>query len=75
MRTYALFGAKNVGFFAIYGVSARTIRGGGVEPVRTFSDKGGGVNFSRFCVDVFYERPLITFTWKNFIFIFTVSSP
>jgi len=24
MRTYALFGAKNFGFFEIYGVSART---------------------------------------------------
>jgi len=33
--TSTLFGAKNIGFFEIYGVSART-RGEGVEPVRTF---------------------------------------
>jgi len=30
MRTSALFGVKNLGFFGIYGVSART-RGGGVS--------------------------------------------
>jgi len=29
-----------------------------VEPVRTFSRQGGGVNFSRFCVDLLYGRPL-----------------
>jgi len=40
MRTSALFGAKSFGFYEIYGVSART--------------KGKGVNFSRFCADVFY---------------------
>jgi len=34
MRTSALFGAKNFGFFEIYGVSAQT-KGEGVEPVRT----------------------------------------
>jgi len=43
MRTFALFGAKKFGFFEIYGVSY------GQE---------GGVNFSQFCADVFYERPL-----------------
>jgi len=32
MRTSALFGAENLRFFEIYGVSARTR---GVEPVRT----------------------------------------
>jgi len=53
MRTSALFGAKNLGFFKIYGVSAR---GSGVEPVRTKGE--GKVNFSRFCADVFYGRPL-----------------
>jgi len=30
----------------------------GVEPVRTFCRQGGGVNFLRFCADVFYGRPL-----------------
>jgi len=34
MRKSALFGAKNFGFFEIYGVSARTRRG--VAPVQTF---------------------------------------
>jgi len=42
MRTYALFGAKNSGFFEIDGVSARPT----------------GVTFSRFYADVFYGRPL-----------------
>jgi len=33
----------------------------GFEPVRTFCGQrggGGGINFSRFCADVFYGRPL-----------------
>jgi len=42
-RTSALFGAKNFGSFEIYVVDKR----------------GRGVNFSRFCADVFYGRPLI----------------
>jgi len=33
MWTYKLFGAKIIGFFEIYGVSARTR---GVDPVREF---------------------------------------
>jgi len=44
MRTSAFFGAKTFGFFKILSVSART--------------RGEGVNFSRFCADVFYGRPL-----------------
>jgi len=47
MRTSALFGAKNFGFFEIY-VSARTR---GVEPVRT---RGRG-QFFAICADVFYD--------------------
>jgi len=59
------FGAKNFGFFEIYGVSART-RGRRVEPVRTFFGQGGkGINFSRFCADVFYGLPLKTFIKKD----------
>jgi len=58
MRTSALFGAINLGFFEIYDVSAQT-RGEGVKPVRSFFGQGGGgVNFSRFCADVFYGRSL-----------------
>jgi len=60
MRTSAPFGAKNIEFFEIYGVSARTKWE--VEPVLTFFGQGGeGVNFSRFCADVFYGRPLTGF--------------
>jgi len=58
----AHFSAKNIGFFEIYGVSART-RGWGVEPVRTFFGQGGrrsNVNFLRFCADVLYGRPLMS---------------
>jgi len=59
MRTSSLFGAKHLEFFKIYGVSART-REEGFEAVRTFFGQGGreGVNFSRFCADIFYGRPL-----------------
>jgi len=59
MRTFAFFGAKKFGFLEILGVSART-RGEEVEPVRTFCEQGRrGVDFSRFCADVFYGQPLI----------------
>jgi len=33
----------------------------GVEPVWTFCGHRGGVNFSRFCADVFYGRHLTAF--------------
>jgi len=41
MRASAFFGAKNFGFFKIYGVSARTSGEGVVEPVRTFFGQVG----------------------------------
>jgi len=44
MRMSALFGAKILWFFEIYDVSART--------------RGEGINFLRFCADIFYGRPL-----------------
>jgi len=50
MRTSALFGVKNFGFFKIYGVSARTR---GVEPERTFFEQGGAQFFAILC-----RRPL-----------------
>jgi len=56
MRTSSLFGTKNSEFFEIYGVSAR--QGEGVSQCGHFADKGG-VNFSGFCADVFYERLLM----------------
>jgi len=36
-----------------------------VEPVRIFCEQRGGVNFSRFCADVFYGRSLIDFLIKK----------
>jgi len=59
MRTSAIFGAKNVGFFEIYGVSARKRE----KKSKISADilwTRGGVNFSRFCADVLYGRPLIS---------------
>jgi len=45
MRTFALYSAKNIGFFKIYGASARTR---GVEPVRTlFGQRGEGGSIFR----------------------------
>jgi len=52
----ALFCTKNSRFFEIYGMPARTR---GVDPMWTRRE---GVNFSRFCADVFYGRPL-TVNW------------
>jgi len=46
MRTSAIFGAKIIGFFEIYGVSTRTRREG-VESVRTFCGQGGGGSIFR----------------------------
>jgi len=47
MRTSAIFGAKSFGFFEIY-----------VCP-HGQGEEGGGLNFSRFCADVFYGQPLM----------------
>jgi len=58
VRTF-LGAKKNVGFFEICGVSARTSGGAGVEPVRTFFRQGGGSQFfATFYADVFYGRLL-----------------
>jgi len=75
MRTSALLGAKTFKFFEIYSVSAR-IRERGVEPVRTFFGKRGGNDFSkkerddfsRFCANVFYGRPL-TLMFYTFVLL------
>jgi len=53
MRTSTPFGAKNVGFYEIYFVSARTRWGGGGEPVQT---RGRG----QFCADPFMDGPLLS---------------
>jgi len=55
---------KNSAFFEIYGVSARTR---GLNQCGYFGDKeGGGVNFSRFCADVFYGQHLIAYSFGIF---------
>jgi len=56
MRTSELFCAKNLGFFEIYGVSARTRADwASAEILQT---RVRVVNFSRFCADVFYGRSI-----------------
>jgi len=47
---------KNFGFFEFFGVSARTRVEGGWASADILRTKG--VNFSRFCADVFYGRTL-----------------
>jgi len=46
MQTSALFSAKIIGFFEIYGMSAQTRGREGIESVRMFFGQEGGVNFS-----------------------------
>jgi len=38
-------------------------RRGALRQCGRFSDKGGGNQFSRFCADIFYGRPLIYFIY------------
>jgi len=56
MRTSAFFGAKDFGFFEIYGVPARTRR---IEPVRTFFRLGGrgGQIFAILCGRLLWTIP------------------
>jgi len=52
MQTSALFSAKNLG-------CVRTDKGrGDWASADIFRTRGEGVNYSRFCRDVFYGRPL-----------------
>jgi len=62
MRTSVIFGAKNFGFFKMFGMSARTR---GVKPVRTFFGQGrGGQFFTILCGRLLW--PLDTFSKKLF---------
>jgi len=72
MLTFALFGAKNFGFFEIYIVSARTRGEGDLSQCGHFAKKGGGVNFSRFCADVLYGRPLNNISFVKVLFLIEV---
>jgi len=49
-----LFGAKNFGFFKIYGVSTVHTDKRGIEPVRTFSGQGGGGQLFAILCGCFY---------------------
>jgi len=54
MRTSSGFGEKkNFGYFKIYDVT----RGGELSRTGHFADKEKGVNFLRFCANIFNERP------------------
>jgi len=55
MQTSTLFGAKNFRTFRNLWC-VRTTRGGGLNQSGNFADKR--VNFSQFCADFFYGRPL-----------------
>jgi len=55
MRTSAIFGAKNVGFFKIYGVSARTKGDGELSQCEHFSDKGADVIKNFFKSDIVFS--------------------
>jgi len=65
MRKSTNFGAKNIGFFEIYRVSARTRRKG-IKPVRIICRQGCGVTFSQFCAGVLYGRPQSLELYKTF---------
>jgi len=53
MRTSAIFGAKDLGFFEIYGMSARTR---GLSQCGHFADKGGQF-FAILCGRLFMDGP------------------
>jgi len=58
MQTFALFGAKNSGFFEVYGMSARTRGRGEVEPVRTFfGQEWRGSIFAILCGRLLWTTP------------------
>jgi len=56
MWTFAFFGAKIIGFFKIYDVSAQTRER--VNPMRHFSDKREGSIFRDFVWKSFMNDPL-----------------
>jgi len=67
MRTSAIFGAKYLRIFRNLWC-VRTDKGRGFSKCGHFEDKGKGINFSRFCADVFYGRPLISILNKELLF-------
>jgi len=61
MRMSTFFGVKNFEFFEIYGVSWTDK---GVANEKIFWTRGRGVNFLRFCVDVFCGRLFMKKTFE-----------
>jgi len=53
------FLVKKTSETAKFMISAPTRGERGLSQCGNFTDKGGGVDFSEFCVDVFYGRPLM----------------
>jgi len=58
MRTSALFGTKNFGFFEIYVVSVWTRKKGELIEYGHFTHNGGMGQFFSIFADVFYGWPL-----------------
>jgi len=58
MRTFEVFVAKNLRIFENYGCELTGKGEGSWGSAKGFVDKGRGVDFWRFCANVFYGRPL-----------------
>jgi len=58
------FLAQKTSEFSKFMVCQHGQGGRGLSQCEHFSDKGEGVNFSRFCADVLYERPLQLLTFR-----------
>jgi len=65
MWTFALFVAKNFGFFEIYGMSVRT-RGEEFKPVRTFFGQGGVKLFEILCGRLLWTTPNLKLNATNY---------
>jgi len=68
MRTSELFGAKKLRILRNLWCVC-TDKGAWVDPMWKFVDKGGGVNFLRFCADVLNRGPL-PFTGTLLVILF-----
>jgi len=69
MRTSSLFGAKNLRFIGIYGVSVRT-KGGGSGDCASADKEGEESIFAILCGRL-YGRPLIKLEKQDFRNVFT----
>jgi len=67
MRTSALFGAKNCGFFEIYGVQARKRGEKSLSQCGHFSDKEKGRSIFRDAVWTSFMDGPLPFWWTGFL--------